>query len=83
MDQLDRLESKIDLINKQQHQNNITLAVNTEQLAEHMKRTSILESRIDPIENTYKESIGVIRFICFISTVATIIDVLYRLWTKT
>lgn len=45
-----RFESKLDKISEKQSEMNATLAVNTDQLAVHIKRTAALEERIEPIE---------------------------------
>lgn len=43
LDKLDTMDTRIDGIDK-------TLAVNTEQLKEHIRRTEILETKVDTVE---------------------------------
>lgn len=76
---IDKLETKTDIVIAKQHENNIILALNTSHLAEHMKRTEILERRVEPIETAYKQANGIIKLFTFLSILAVIIDVFYRL----
>ena len=52
---LDKLEEKIDLIVDKLHDQNVTLARNTESLILHEKRTDIAEQKLNLLENEYKE----------------------------
>lgn len=76
---LDRLEEKVDLVIEKLGKTNEILAINTEQLTIHIKRTALLENRVDPIETAYKEANGIIKLFTFLSMIAVIVDVAYRL----
>jgi len=61
----------------------ITLAVNTDRLAEHMKRTELNEQRLDQLENLSYEAKGAYRlwtlvtgFVGFLVTAATLYNIM-------
>ena len=47
---LDRIESKVDKVDERINFIDRTLAVNTESLIQHMRRTSLIEADIKPIK---------------------------------
>ena len=49
-DKIDRMDSKLDRLDERLDQVSITLALNTESLAEHMRRTDLLEQQVLPIK---------------------------------
>ena len=79
---IEKLETKTDIVIAKQHENNIILALNTSHLEQHMKRTSMLEARVEPIETAYKQANGIIKLFTFLSLLAVIVDVTYRLLKK-
>lgn len=52
---LDKLEEKIDIIVDKLHEQNVTLARNTESLILHEKRTDLAEKKLNLLEIQYKE----------------------------
>lgn len=69
-----RLEGKIDKILDRLGSIDTTLAVNTESLAEHMRRTEALEKVITPLERGYTMAVGIIKFFGFLAVLAGIIE---------
>lgn len=50
MSEFDKIDSKLDKIVEDINEINITLAAQHEQLKEHIKRSDLLEAKLDPIE---------------------------------
>lgn len=50
LEKLDKLDSKVDRLDGRLDSVDKTLAVNTEQLAGHMRRTELLEADLKPIK---------------------------------
>jgi hypothetical protein len=73
------IEEKLDIIIEKQNEHSVILAVNTFHLADHIRRTELLEDRIDPIEKSYTEVNGMFKLIAGVSVIATIIDVIFHL----
>ncbi len=76
----DRLEEKIDSINEKLNKNNEILAINTFQLTEHIKRTALLENRVDPLEKGYMHANGVIKFFVLIGVVGAVVQVVMSIF---
>jgi hypothetical protein len=55
---------------------NLNLAVYNEQLKEHMRRTDILEKKLQPVETHVQRVNGIIAFILFISGLTYLIKFL-------
>ncbi len=47
---LDKIESKIDKLDEKLDRVEVTLAINTQSLVEHVRRTNALEDKLDPVE---------------------------------
>ncbi len=74
---LDKLDAKIDQI-KEKHENlDVTMAVNTESLKEHVKRTNLLEKRlerdVEPALKFYNGIIFIGKVLGLLAIVATMI----------
>lgn len=54
-----------------------TLAVNTQHLAEHMRRTEILEKELAPVTRHVNQMQGAGKFIFFASLIATILAAVF------
>ncbi len=76
---LDKIEEKIDSVNEKLAKTNEILAVNTESLKHHILRTQMLEERVEPLEKSYQQANGVIKLFTYLSILATVVDVVYRL----
>lgn len=70
-----RIEDKIDKISDDISDVKVTLVRNTISLEEHVKRTNMLEAKVDPIEKDIYMAKGAIAFIGLLAIVATIIAV--------
>lgn len=68
-----RSEAKLDKIVEDIGEIKITMAVNTQSLQEHIKRTNILEKRVEPMWTTYK-IVGVLAGVAFF--LAAVVEVL-------
>lgn len=49
-DKIDKLDEKVDQVNLTLAKIEITLGVNTQSLVEHIKRTNLLEEKLEPVE---------------------------------
>ena len=54
----DRFDDRMTILDNSLSSIDVKLAVQTSQLAEHMERTHLLEKRVDPLENAFKEFKG-------------------------
>ena len=69
----DKHEEKLDVLIEEQHSMNIILAKQEVSLAEHIKRTNILESKLEPVEKHVSMVNAGLKIIGAISVAATII----------
>lgn len=67
-----RIEDKIDKISDDISEVKVTLARNTVSLEEHVKRTNILEARVEPMRKDIDMVKGAIALIGLLATIATI-----------
>ena len=74
---LERVENKIDVVVAHISDIKATLAVNTESLAYHIKRTDLLEKKLEPVEVHVQRVSGVFKFIGLLASVAAIVEVLF------
>lgn len=82
---MDRIIEKLDELSEHLNQIRITMAVQAQQLAEHMRRTDLLEKKIDqvetevyPLRDSLIELKGIKKFIVLSGVVMTIIGVLIK-----
>lgn len=73
-ERFDRIEEKIDKISDKLSSIDVTLAVNTESLKEHMARTELLEKALTPVQKGYTMVVGIIKFFGFIAVLAAIAE---------
>lgn len=66
-ERLTRIENKLDTISGRMGQIDVTLAAQHTSLQEHMRRTSLLEARIEPIEKHKYMVDGVLKFLGVVS----------------
>lgn len=85
---LDRLESKLDGLREELVENTVQTALNTAHLAEHMRRTDILEkdhadtkSRIAPLEKHINMWSGVGKAVAILGTVIAAAATIYGLFS--
>lgn len=71
-ERLERIESKLNNID-------VTLAVNTEQLKEHIRRTNLLETKLEPVEMHVARVDGALRFLGVVSLLLGIIAAAVKL----
>lgn len=77
------VDNKLDYIVEQIGGINKTLEFQAKQLEEHIKRTELLEARFIPIEDHTKFIRGLVRFIAYLSTVASVVGTYLKLfWRK-
>lgn len=77
MDNFNRLENKVDKIQDSIASIDKTLAVNTESLLVHIRRTNLLEKRLErfesdmkPVEQHVERVNGIIKFLLFIAAIS-------------
>jgi hypothetical protein len=73
---MDRYEEKLDKITEQISEINITLARNTVSLEEHIKRTNILENKLEPVEKHVVMVNGVIKFLLGLAALSALFKLL-------
>jgi len=69
----DKHEEKMDVLLKQQGEMNVILALQEVSLAEHIKRTDILEAKLEPVEKHVDAVNVILKIIGALSVAATII----------
>lgn len=69
-----RLEDKLDKVIDSQSEMNVTLAKQSVILEEHVKRTSLLEAKIEPIERHVHMVNGVSKFLVLVGVFIAIIE---------
>ena len=69
-DQLDRLEDKIDKISDRMNSVDVTLAKQSVILEEHVKRSTMLESRMEPVERHVSMVKGAAKLLAGLGTLA-------------
>ena len=68
-----KLHDKLDRIEQTLATMNVTLAVNTEQLKEHMRRTQLLEQKLEPVEKHVARVDGIIKFLGVVGVIVGIV----------
>lgn len=68
-----RLMKDMDFVKKTLHSMDKTLALNTQSLIEHAKRTDILEKKLEPVEQHVEQVRGAGKLIGILALVATIL----------
>lgn len=74
MTQDERIEDKIDKLADKLANIDKTLAVNTSSLVEHVRRTNLLEERVEPLEKDVTMIHGALKFIGVVATLAAIAE---------
>lgn len=78
---MDRLEGKIDTIQNHLGSIDVTLAKQSVILEEHVKRTNLLEKKIEPIESHVKLLKSIAKIISFVG-MGVILKIIHTLVTK-
>jgi hypothetical protein len=68
-------DTKLDRINERLHSIDKTLALNTQQLAEHMRRTALLEKEMQPVSKHVQQMQGAAKLLGILALIATVIGV--------
>jgi len=66
-ERLEKIETTLHSIDK-------TLAINTEHLSEHMRRTKIIESELGPVVKHVQQMQGAAKLLAILALVATIVS---------
>lgn len=74
-DQLMRIEQKLDQVVDHIGEINTTLAKQEVSLAEHIRRTNLLEAKVEPLQKHVLMVNGIVKFIITLSAIAAIIEV--------
>lgn len=69
------IEQRLDEIQKSLHSVDKTMALNTEQLAEHMRRTQLLEEQMAPVAKHVQQMQGAAKLLALLALIATIVAV--------
>lgn len=79
MDNMKRLEDKIDKVLDKQSNMDVTLGKQSVILEEHVKRTNLLETRFEPVEKHVIMVNGVLKFIGILAILLGIIEGLLKI----
>ncbi len=77
----ERIHDKLDRIEQRLNNIDVTLAVNTESLKEHIKRTNLLEAAMEPIKAHVNRVDGALRFLGIVSLIVAIVTGLIKLFS--
>lgn len=69
---LDRIETKIDRLDERQDKADITLTAQHASLVEHVRRTNLLEAKLEPVEKHVAMMQGAIKLIGLVAIIAEI-----------
>ena len=75
IEKLEVLDTRLDCIDK-------TLVKQESNLSEHMRRTDLLEKKIDPIEQHVHQLKGIAKFIGFLISLSAVALALYEAFKK-
>lgn len=74
-----RVEDKIDKIVEDISEIKVTMARNTGSLETHIRRTELLEGRLEPVEKQSNMILGAAKLIGIIAAIAAIVEVIVNL----
>lgn len=74
MSDIRRLEDKVDKIQASVHNIDVTLAKQHSSLAEHMRRTQLLEQELKPVKKYISMSQGIIAFLGFVLAIVAAVS---------
>lgn len=77
---LDRLENKIDNLVERTSNIDVTIAKQSVILDEHVKRTNILQSKVEPIEKSFVVVKGILKIIGFMG-LGALLKIIHTLMT--
>lgn len=77
-DKLKRIEDKLDRVRDKISDIDVTLAAQHESLKLHIKRTDLLEKKLEPVEKHVIMVNGVLKFIGLVSIIAAIAESIVR-----
>ena len=79
---LDGIQVKLDSINAHLGALDITAAKHDLPLSDHIRRTELLEARVDPLEIGQQNQEGALKLIMLIVTIAGILGIGFKLYFK-
>lgn len=71
-----KTDERLSEIERTLHAIDKTLAINTEHLAEHMRRTAIIESELQPVVKHVEQMRGAGKLVALLALIASIVSVL-------
>ena len=77
---MDDVKKELKEIQKSINNIDITLARQNVSLEEHMRRTELLENKIDPLQAQINQALGAVKFLTIISVVVGVISALIKLF---
>lgn len=78
-DRINRIEDKVDKIIEKMAETNVILASQHESLVIHMKRSDLLEKKIEPVEKHVAMMQGAIKLVMLLGVMGSIISVVLKL----
>ncbi len=82
LQQLDRIEDKITVVDQRINSIDITLAAQHSQLVEHIKRTAILERELKPVNKHVQQMQGAGKLLGLLALIASIVAGFAVLWSR-
>lgn len=79
LSKFDKLDERLDRFEQNQSEANITLAKQEVSLSEHIKRTNLLEKKLEPVERHVQVINAILKAIGGIAVVITIISGLIKI----
>lgn len=76
------MNDKLDHILKDVGEINTTLAVQAEQLKEHIRRTELLEARVQPLEAVVVTLKGFLKVLTVLAVISTIVQGVAAIWLR-
>jgi len=81
-DILKRIEGKIDVLDTRLDSVDVTLAKQEVSLSEHIRRTEIIEGRLEPIESYMDKTKGVLVFVAFLASISGLVTLILKVLGK-
>lgn len=81
-EKLDKLDKKLDKIEDQISSINVTLAAQHVSLKEHIKRTNLLEKKLEPVEKHVYNMQGVVKVLIYGASLAALIEIIMKVVTR-
>lgn len=76
----DKLEEKLDKLDNRLDGVHVTLVKQHSSLAEHMRRTELLENALIPVKEQQAQIIGAGKLVAMLGVIASIVSLIYKIF---